>query len=387
MDRLSRTSRSGFARSTASQVRRARWPLAAGAVALATAATALMPGTAARAQALPPHRQPPLVAALPAASAAQQRAALAYWTPGRMGTATSRDIRAGGQVGTGAAPASAPVTGKPQMIPGNLGEDAISADPAAFFGRPTTSAANEFLQVPTILTTQYPYRMNGRIFFDFEGKADSCSGTSVVSYHGSSDEDEVWTAGHCLVNSLGSADGIDATNIVFVPAYNGNAATIAARYPFGVFSYIGGYTTYAWLHNADLSEDEAAIEVGRNSSGQTLGQAVGAEGFAWNQSDNQEFVTFGYPADPPFTGTSMYEDIAFTDKTITAGSGQPAIGIVSPMTGGSSGGAWNIDWSLTNVGYIDGHNDFNESAYPGLIFSPYQDTLANMVRCFGASNC
>lgn len=102
------------------------------------------------------------------------------------------------------------------------------------------------------------------------------------------------------------------------------------------------------------------------------------------------FLIFGGIANrsKAWCSSAWHEDIAFTDTTVTAGSsGRPAIGIVSPMTGGSSGGAWNIDWSLTNVGYIDGHNDFNETAYPGLIFSPYQDTLANMVRCFGASNC
>jgi len=263
-----------------------------------------------------------------------------------------------------------------------------SRDPE-ILGRPAAAASSVFGAVPVSATTTYPYRMNGKIFFTWNGEQGQCSGTSVLSYQDASDEDEVWTAGHCLVNAEGQADKIFATHIEFIPAYNGNASTVAARYPFGVFTYTAGQTTTAWLDNADMSDDEAAFVVSRNAAGQTLGQAVGEEGFAWNQSDTQNFTTFGYPAAAPFTGASMYEEIAPTDTTfaVPGGAGRPAIGILSPMTQGSSGGGWNIDWSTANAGYINGHNDFSNSAHPGVLFSPYQDSLANMVRCFGATSC
>ena len=63
------------------------------------------------------------------------------------------------------------------------------------------------------------------------------------------------------------------------------------------------------------------------------------------------------------------------------------IGIGNPMTGGSSGGAWDIDWSPANPGYIDGHNDYKFYSQPNAMYSPYQDGLSNRVRCFGASSC
>ena len=384
MDRISVTHRTPTGRRDY-----ARWPLAAVA-ALTTAATAVVPGPAAlAAPTRTAHLQSSPVAALPRASAAQQRATLAYWTSQRMAEAKSLDILSDGHAGPATAPAADPYAGKPEMLPGGLPADASAVDSAALLDRPSAAASSIFEEVPVNLTTTYPYRMNGKIFLTLNGELAQCSGTSVLSYQGRSDEDEVWTAGHCLVNSEGQADGIHGTNIEFVPAYNGSASTSAARYPFGVFAYTAGTTTTAWLDKADLSEDEAAFVVGRNSAGQTLGQAVGEEGFAWNQSDTEHFTAFGYPAASPFTGTSMYEDIALTDMTFPGpgGAGRPPIGIISPMTPGSSGGAWNIDWSTTDAGYIDGHNDFTSSLYRGVMFSPYQDSLANIVRCFGASSC
>jgi len=59
----------------------------------------------------------------------------------------------------------------------------------------------------------------------------------------------------------------------------------------------------------------------------------------------------------------------------------------STLNQGSSGGAWDIDWTTTQDGYINGHNDFLANNYPGVMFSPYQDSLANTIRCLGASSC
>ena len=57
------------------------------------------------------------------------------------------------------------------------------------------------------------------------------------------------------------------------------------------------------------------------------------------------------------------------------------------MTGGSSGGAWNIGWSSAGTGYINGHNDYTYSNQAGAMYSPYQDTLSNTVRCFNKTSC
>lgn len=171
----------------------------------------------------------------------------------------------------------------------------------------------------------------------------------------------------------------------FIPAYNGAAANFD---PFGIFVATSFSTTSNWLNSGDISVDEGAMQVGTNGSGQTLGQAVGWDGFAWNWSTSENFTAFGYPVASPYRGNFMVEDIASTASSLNlGGQGQPLIGIGNPMTGGSSGGAWDVDWSASNGGFIDGHNDYKLNAQPLAMYSPYQGTLSNTVRCFGASSC
>ena len=55
------------------------------------------------------------------------------------------------------------------------------------------------------------------------------------------------------------------------------------------------------------------MTVGTSSTtGRTLGQAVGWDGFAWNQRPSEQFVAFGYPAASPYNGNNLIEDIAAT---------------------------------------------------------------------------
>ena len=162
--------------------------------------------------------------------------------------------------------------------------------------------------------------------------------------------------------------------------------------PFGEFVWTGAaITTSAWFNNSDLTEDEAAMTVGTSSTTRrTLGNSVGWDGFAWNFPVNQQFVAFGYPAASPYNGLNMVEDIGATagqDGNISGANGTRPIVIGNPMTGGSSGGAWNIGWTSAGPGYINGHNDYKYSNQPLAMYSPYQDTLSNTVRCFSKTSC
>jgi hypothetical protein len=101
-------------------------------------------------------------------------------------------------------------------------------------------------------------------------------------------------------------------------------------------------------------------------------------------------VAFGYPQAAPYNGKNLIEDIGATAGQDSISGGADAtepIVIGSPLTGGSSGGAWNIDWTDSGPGFIDGHNDYIYTSQPNGMYSPYQDTLSNTVRCFGASSC
>jgi hypothetical protein len=313
-----------------------------------------------------------------------QKRTLAYWTRQRRESAKAPTIihkASRGKPGIfhPGKPGRVSGGGRPPIIKG-IG---TTARPDTRLGYPFPYAS---FNVPVNDYSSWPYDLNGKIFFTNNGVNYVCSGTSVASYHGTKEENEVWTAGHCVSNTSLKSPGVWDSNAEFIPAYNGTAKNPA---PFGIFVVSRMATVTTFFNNGDISEDEGAMEVDTNSQGRTLGQAVGWDGFAWNYPSTEKFTAFGYPAAPPYTGNLMFEDFSSTGGSYSwpGGAGQPLIGIGNPMTGGSSGGAWSIGWSPTNPGYIDGHNDYKFFSQPNAMYSPYQDSLSNRVRCFGASSC
>jgi hypothetical protein len=322
-----------------------------------------------------------------------EKAVLAYWTPARLRAAKPADVIVAGRAPDVRRP-TAKQSGRPGLVTGGLpgGQGRAAAHPTARItpeSFPYPYPYDSFTPPPSLWPT-WPYEVNGTLFFTNNNNSYSCSATSVASASGASNENEIWTAGHCLVNT---ESNIPANQMVdswalFIPAYNGNVSNFD---PYGEFVWNGGWiTTSAWYNNKDFTEDEAAMTVRpSNTTGQTLGQAVGWDGFAWNYPVNEKFVAFGYPAAPPYNGLNMVEDIAATagqDSRSGADSIEPVV-IGNPMTPGSSGGAWDIFWSDSGPGYIDGHNDYNYTSQPLSMYSPYQDTLSNTVRCFGQRSC
>jgi hypothetical protein len=333
----------------------------------------------------------PAVVVHSAVKAPSEKAVLAYWTPARLRAAKPASV-----IVAGAKPKAVPVTakqpGRPGQVPGGRPNGHAAVAP------PTKTITPEAFPYPYpydsftpawALWRTYPYEVNGKLFFTNGGSGFVCSATAVASASGTKNENEIWTAGHCLVNTESNNQVYDSS-AVFIPAYNGNLSNFD---PFGEFVWNGGSATNtAWLRNRDLTEDEAAMTVGTSSTtGRTLGQAVGWEGFAWNQRPSEQFVAFGYPAASPYNGNNLIEDIAATgaqDGGISGANATKPIAIGNPMTGGSSGGAWNIRWGTSSgPGLINGHNDYKYNSQPLAMYSPYQDTLSNDVRCFGATSC
>ena len=321
----------------------------------------------------------------------QEKSILAYWTPARLRAAKPVDVIDAGARPDVQPPAAHPA-GKPGSIPGGLpagrGRAVTRSRPGAGPDGYAYPYPYSSFNVPAADYTRWPYELNGRLFFNNDGSGYSCSGTVVGSHNGTSNENEVWTAGHCLVNTESLNEVVDSS-AVFIPAYNGNVSDFD---PFGEFTWNGGWeTTTAWYYNRDFTEDEAAMTFNTSTlNGRTLGQDVGWDGFAWNWPVTENFTAFGYPAGSPYNGANLVEDVAPTagqDSGIGGADSTKPIVIGNPMTGGSSGGAWNIDWSASGPGYVDGHNDYKYSNQPLAMYSPYQDTLSNDVRCFGASSC
>jgi len=316
-----------------------------------------------------------------AISASEQASVLAYWTPARRAAAKGVDVIAGAQVPS-SRPAGGP-DGPPSSQAGSLPGGAPSASGASSASQGTgpVLAAQPWgyplpydaFGVPVKSYKTYPYRVNGTIFFNNNGGGFKCSGAAVFNAHNSG---EVDTAGHCVANT-DSGNKFDEF-AEFVPAYNGNGTTAAQIEPYGTFVANSYSTATEWILNRNLEDDFGSMSVNKSQKLKTLSQAVGTDGWAYNFSDNEQYVEFGYPGEAPYNGTTMEENWAASGPC-SAGN---LVCTGSPFTGGSSGGPWNIDWTPSSAGYINGHTDFYYTNEPLTKYSPYYNNLWHEVHCF-----
>ncbi|NUR89092.1 MAG: peptidase, partial [Nonomuraea sp.] len=153
---------------------------------LAAGSTALLPGTAAQAsQAAQAAKAPPAQHAA-ADSTSEQRQVTRYWTEQRMESAKPLDLPApknGGKSGvSAAAEPGEPTEGTPWQAPPTGGQGGgRQTQSATSPGAPWTAGG------AVVKTT-------GRIFFTYQGRSASCSGSAVTS----ANKSVVLTAGHCV---------------------------------------------------------------------------------------------------------------------------------------------------------------------------------------------
>ena len=318
---------------------------------------------------------------VPASTEAQT---LAYWTQARRDSAKSVNVVAGAQPPS-SQPAGGP-SGPPSSHAGSspAGESSVSGVATAVqpAEEPVIAAQPwaypfpyDAFAVPTTYYKTNPYRVNGTIFFTNGGEGFKCSGTSVFNGHNTG---EVNTAGHCVASTEKVNKEFDSF-AEFIPAYNGNGTTAAEIEPNGTF-VAGSYTTATeWINKRNLNDDFGSISVNKNQKKNTLSKAVGTDGWAYNFNDNEQYVEFGYPGESPYNGTKLEENWAASAPC----SKGTLVCTGSPFTGGSSGGAWDIDWSPTGSGYINGHTDFYYTEKPLTLYTPYYNTLWYEVHCFG----
>ena len=178
-------------------------------------------------------------------------------------------------------------------------------------------------------------RTHGKVFFTLGVLDYVCSGTSVKAKTRSL----VVTAGHCIYSE---SDGY-ARNFEFVPAYeNGNA-------PFGEWPAPRSQlkATEQWEDNESIRYDVGMATVSR-TNGSKLARVVGARGIAFNRGRDLTFRVFGYPAEDPYDGQSMYRcrsEAKGTDRQVNP---PRPTRIRCDQTGGSSGGGWVISRGRVN---------------------------------------
>ncbi|MEV4798920.1 trypsin-like peptidase domain-containing protein [Nonomuraea sp. NPDC049421] len=310
------------------------------------------------------HQAPPPVWGAASSPLMRPGQAVKYWTAAKQAEARAADLPKSPK---GAARAAAPLsvpTAK-RLTPGG------DVNGYARVRRPYTAV---------------PYsRISGRLFFiNAGGQPDSCTASVVRS----ASELLIATAAHCVYSvAEGTAAGQWHRNFLFIPAYDGRAAGLRGREPYGRWGGRRAWKPdgYTGLHGGDWnsSYDIALIEVGRRE--RTLQDAVGAFTPMLNQGGRHTIATTGYPGllgREPYDGrdqlwclgrTRQSAGVARTETMLAANAtGRPAgSGRMEThnchLHKGHSGGPWFLKDTGDLIGVLsagkeDGEADGNSVA-------------------------
>jgi hypothetical protein len=312
-----------------------------------------------------------------------------YWTSRRMRRADPVDLRmaAGSREPAGESPRAEPAGDPTLVLPTGPGvpdtRAGILDGILAGGGGPSTRSAVD----ASGSNTSFPQRVHGKVFFTISDGSDPgnflCSGTAVRS----PSHTLVWTAGHCVHDLIEFGGGF-ATNFEFVPGYENG------QRPFGEWVAKDLFTTDGFANNGNEKLDLGAAVMRRDDDGRGIQDVIGSRGIAFNQSRNQTFKAFGYPAvstlfRPDFDGQRLYTCTSPRIGDDDPGGGGPeTIQIDCDMTGGASGGGWVIDDQFVNSVTVYGYNfDFNSLYGPYLGTTAqnlYQDARGKKRECAGA---
>ncbi len=188
----------------------------------------------------------------------------------------------------------------------------------------------------------------GKVFFSIGRSNYVCSGTATESANG----DVVTTAGHCVSDA-----GTFVTNFAFVPAYDNNVR------PYGTWTAQTLLTTTQWKNGEDYDYDVGFAVLNENASGQSLTDVVGEYPVAFNAPRGQTMKAYGYPAAKPFNGQKLYSCTGVVRQDTYGGSSDQ--GLSCNMTGGSSGGGWIQNGSLSSV------TSFGYTGLKNVLWGPY----------------
>jgi V8-like Glu-specific endopeptidase len=265
-------------------------------------------------------------------SAAQQSAALRFWTPERLRGATDVTVLPSttGVVATSATAdtAGAEVAVPPVAAPGTVagGEVTPASSPTAWTGGGLIS------------TTA------GKVFFqNSTGGTYACSATVANA----NNKSVVLSAGHCVVNA---STGEVYTNWVFIPGYaNGNR-------PFGTFTARSLFHDAAYVSSAGNANYDFAFAVVGTVNNRTLVDTVGAEGIVFNSATGQHVHSFGYGGSAA-EGSGERLNHCEGDEYPDAGRADSTMwGIDCVQSGGSSGGGFLSSFDTSNgSGYLIGN--------------------------------
>ena len=305
-------------------------------------------------------------------SAAEQAAALGYWSKDRL-------VAAGPLVVASQTGDSAPVLNAPADLaplnPGSTppGAPAADADHQARRDYPREWAAidatvrDEIRNASALMVApnavegsagtftsyvinqqaavqkNFPHRVAGKLTFTTPQGGSSCS-ASVISGN-----NIIVTAAHCIYDTPSRNQFY--TNVVFTPAFrNGNA-------PYGSFPAQNCWVLTSWINlaggynlNTWADDDVAVCKMANNSSGKGLSNLTGWFGRAWDQGYVQHFHTLGYPVNN--TSNNQLPNAGQFLRSCQSESFQQATNVVGTgcdLGPGHSGGAFIVGYQLNAV--------------------------------------
>ncbi|MFG1701895.1 trypsin-like peptidase domain-containing protein [Nonomuraea sp. M3C6] len=319
--------------------------------------------------------------------------AVRYWTVGKQARARAADLPESlPSPGTAEPPSlSAQGTAARPSMPGQVtaqrpgeGETGTAQRHSVPVGKRLTPGGdtNGYARMRRPYTKSALSRISGRLFFvNAAGQGDSCSASVVRS----AVRLLIVTAAHCVYGvPEGAATGRWHSSFAFVPAYDGRAASVRQREPYGRWGGRRAWKPdgFTGMNGGDWNSpyDIAIIEVGRKNG--TLQEAVGAFTPMLNQGGKHTIATIGYPG---LLGRKPYDG---RDQLWCLGRTQPSNGITgadtmlaaraTPKTGrmetynchlfkGHSGGPWVVEGTGDLVGVLsagkeDGETDGNSVA-------------------------
>ena len=163
---------------------------------------------------------------------------------------------------------------------------------ADLVSRASARSTRATLQPIAALQTVYPHRWVGRVTFTTPSGTSFCSGTSISN-------NIMLTAAHCIYDSTNNQF---YSNWALSPAYRNGSA------PYGTFAATRCWVLTAWVNltgsfaiNTWSRHDVGVCNMGNNSSGTTLNNAVGWMGRQWNYPYIRHFHTLGTPSGTPMT--------------------------------------------------------------------------------------
>jgi V8-like Glu-specific endopeptidase len=299
-------------------------------------------------------------------------------SPGEMRRAKPLDVELRGKgratrARLGAKRRNGPAVGIPPSRPS--GDAKVAREPRSY-------VPYDEYEVP--FTSYYPFSTNGKVFFKYKHKRHGrkkwkwsvCSATVVSAEN----ESVVFTAGHCVFNH-GRKKYWYGKKWIFVPGYRYGVA------PFGKFVARDLYAPNGWInsrHN-DNYDIGAAVLYG-NAGGRSVESAAGSRGIVWNADANQYYRAYGYPAEDPFDGETLWVCVTHYggDDPNSLYYPGPATSVIGcDQTGGSSGGGWIVSAGYWE-GYLNGVNSYGYDSEPTLTYGPYfgdaAGNLYNSVR-------